>query len=86
MNTEYIIKELYPIDHFIEKRKVTLLFNDNKMLILQDFGNNEILFSFFIDKNLISTDIEDEAVFITKFKKYLNVVREKRNEILSEIL
>ena len=69
MNTENIIKELKPIDYFIEKSKITLLFN-NKILILNDL-DDKFMYSFFINRNLISADIEDENEFITNFKKYL---------------
>lgn len=70
MNTENIIKELKPIDYFIEKSKITLLFNDNKILILNDL-DDKFMYSFFINKKLINADIEDENEFITNFKKYL---------------
>lgn len=70
MNTENIIKELKPIDYFIEKRTTTLLFNDSKILILNDL-DDKFMYSFFINKNLIAADIADENEFITNFKKYL---------------
>jgi hypothetical protein len=70
MNTENIIKELQPIDYFIEKSKITLLFNENKILMLNDL-DDKFMYSFFIDKNLIASDIADENEFITNFKKYL---------------
>jgi hypothetical protein len=70
MNTENIIKELQPIDYFIEKSKITLLFNENKILMLNDLYD-KFMYSFFINKNLIAADIADENEFITNFKKYL---------------
>lgn len=70
MNTENIIKELKPIDYFIEKSKITLLFNDDKTLMLNDL-DEKFMYSFFINKNLIDADIADENEFITNFKKYL---------------
>jgi len=70
MNTENIIKELQPIDYFIEKSKITLLFNENKILMLNDL-DYKFMYSFFINKNLIAADIADENEFITSFKKYL---------------
>jgi len=70
MNTENIIKELQPIDYFIEKSTITLLFDENKILIL-NYLDDKFMYSFFIDKNLISADIADENEFITNFKKYL---------------
>jgi hypothetical protein len=70
MNTENIIKELKPIDYVIEEKTITLLFNENKILILNDF-DDKIMFSFFIDRNLIGANIEDENIFIPKFKKYI---------------
>ena len=70
MNTENIIKELKPLDYVIEEKTITLLFNDNKILILNDF-DDKIMFSFFIDRKLIGANIEDENEFITNFKKYL---------------
>jgi hypothetical protein len=72
MNTQKIINELKPIDYFIEKSKITLLFNDNKILMLNDLNDN-FMYSFFIDRNLIASDITDENEFITNFKKYLEV-------------
>jgi hypothetical protein len=72
MNTEDIINKLKPIDYFIEKNRITLLFGENKILILNDL-DDEFMYSFFIDKNLISADIIDENEFITNFKKYLEV-------------
>jgi hypothetical protein len=72
MNTENIINELKPIDYFIEKNKITLLFGENKILILDDL-DDKFMYSFFIDKNLIAADIVDENEFITNFKKYLDL-------------
>ena len=70
MNTENIIKELQPIDYFIEKSKITLLFDKNKILMLNNL-DDKFMYSFFINKNLIAADIADENEFITNFKKYL---------------
>ena len=70
MNTENIIKELQPIDYFIEERTTTLLFNDDKILVLNDL-DDKFMYSFFINKNLIAADIADENEFIVNFKKYL---------------
>jgi len=72
MNTENIISEFKPIDYFIEKNKITLLFSENKILILNDL-DDKFMYSFFIDKNLIASDIVDESEFITNFKKYLDL-------------
>ena len=75
MNTENIISEFKPIDYFIEKNKITLLFSENKILILDDLDDldDKFMYSFFIDKNLIASDIVDESEFITNFKKYLDL-------------
>ena len=51
MNTENIINDLKPLDYVIEEKTITLLFNDNKILILNDF-DDKIMFSFFIDRKL----------------------------------
>lgn len=72
MNTENIISEFKPIDYFIEKNKITLLFSENKILIINDL-DDKFMYSFFIDKNLIASDIVDESEFITNFKKYLDL-------------
>jgi hypothetical protein len=48
------------------KRTTTLLFNDSKILILNDL-DDEFVF-FFINKNLIATDIADENEFVANFK------------------
>ena len=52
MNTENIISEFKPIDYFIEKNKITLLFSENKILILDDLDDldDKFMYSFFIDK------------------------------------
>jgi hypothetical protein len=70
MNTENIINELRPIDYFIENSKITLLFNDNKILILNDL-DDKFMYSFFINKIFIASDIVYENEFIMNFKKYL---------------
>mgnify|MGYP006057225851 FL=1 len=72
MNTENIISEFKPIDYFIEKNKITLLFSENKILILNDL-DDKFMYSFFFDKNLITSDIVDENEFIVNFKKYLDL-------------
>jgi hypothetical protein len=72
MNIENIIKELQPIDYFIEKSKITLLFNENKILILDDL-DDKFMYSFFINSNLIAADFKDENEFITNFRKYLEI-------------
>ena len=38
MNTENIIKDLKPLDYVIEEKTITLLFNDNKILILNNLA------------------------------------------------
>jgi hypothetical protein len=70
MNTENIIRELNPIDYVIEDKKITLLFNDNKILILSDL-EDKIMYSFFIDREHLSSNVEYEDIFIMNFKKYL---------------
>lgn len=70
MNTEKIITELNPIDYLIEYKKITLLFNNNKILILSDF-KNKIMFTFFSNRMLISAKIARESKVIRNFKKYL---------------
>jgi hypothetical protein len=70
MNTEKIITELSPIDYLIEYKKITLLFNNNKILILSDF-KNKIMFTFFSNRMLISAKIARESKVIRNFKKYL---------------
>jgi hypothetical protein len=49
MNTENIIKELKPIDYF--KKKNNTLFNDSKILILNDL-DDEFMYSFSLIKIL----------------------------------
>lgn len=51
MNTENIINELKPIDYFIEKNKITLLFGENKILILDDL-DDKFMYSFLLIKIL----------------------------------
>ena len=70
MNIENIIKELNPIDYFIEKEKITLLFDSKHILILNNF-DDKIMFSFFINRILMAADVQDENIFIKNFKKYL---------------
>lgn len=70
MDFENIINELSPIDFHIEKGKITLLFSENKILILNDL-EDDFMYSFFINKNLIASNIIDKKEFITNFKKYL---------------
>jgi hypothetical protein len=72
MNTQNIIKEFNPMDYFIEKSKLTLLFDKDRILIIDDF-DDEIMFSFFINRQLIDANRENEDTFIQKFKKYLEV-------------
>lgn len=72
MNIKKIIKKLTPLDYFIEKTKLTLLFNENRILILSDF-DDKIMYCLFINRYLIASNIEDENIFIIKFKKYLEV-------------
>lgn len=72
MNTKNIIKEFNPIDYHEEKRKITLVFNENKILMLNDF-DDKIMYSFFVDRKLIASDVLNENEFIVKFKKYLEL-------------
>jgi len=56
-----------------------LLFPDNKVLMITkslkpedfDFKNDDIIFSLFVNKNLIATDVSEISYFISGFKKYL---------------
>ena len=70
MNIKNIITELEPLDYLIEKSKLTMIFNDSKILIIDDF-DTQLMYSFFIKRQLISADLVNENVFIFKFKKYL---------------
>ena len=49
MNTEFIIKEINPIDYCIENTRVTLRLTENEILFLHDF-ESEIMFTYFINK------------------------------------
>jgi hypothetical protein len=70
MNIENIVKQLQPSDYSIEKDKITLLFNNEKMLILSDY-RNKFMYSFFINRNMIGAGIADENEFVEQFRKYL---------------
>ena len=59
--------------------KFTLLFPDNKVLMITkslkpedfDFKKDDIIFSLFVNKKLIATDVSEISCFISGFKKYL---------------
>lgn len=70
MKFKNIINELNPLDYFIESKKITMLFDRDVILILQDF-DNQLMFTFFVNRKLISAGVETENKFIIKFKKYL---------------
>lgn len=61
------------------KIKFTLLFTDNKVLMVTkylnpedfDLSEEDIVFSLFDNKNLIASDVSEISYFISGFKKYL---------------
>jgi len=61
------------------KIKFTLLFTDDKVLMVTkylnpedfDFSEEDIVFSLFVNKNLIATDVSEISYFVSGFKKYL---------------
>jgi hypothetical protein len=59
--------------------KFTLIFPDNKVLMVSksilpghfNFNNDDIIFSLFVNKKLIASDVSEISFFIEGFKKYL---------------
>lgn len=59
--------------------KFTLLFPDNKVLMITkylkhkefDLNEDDIIFSLFVNKKLIASDVSKISYFISGFKKYL---------------
>lgn len=75
------ISELNFKDIYLEITKSNLikfstLFDDNKVLIIsKDFteDNNDVVFSYFINSQMIATDVFEISTFIKKFKKYISL-------------
>lgn len=75
------ISELNFKDIYLEITKSNLikfstLFDDNKILIIsKDFteDNNDVVFSYFINSQMIATDVFEISTFIKKFKKYISL-------------
>lgn len=68
------INKLKYTDIYLEKRKVTLLFESDKILILSNGTESEdnlVMYSFFINREHIISGIEDITKFIKNFNKYL---------------
>jgi hypothetical protein len=54
--------------------KFTTIFDENKILIISKCASdtdNNIIYSYFINRQLIATDVADISIFIQKFKEYL---------------
>lgn len=54
--------------------KFTTVFDDNKILIIsKDVSDNDtdIIYSYFINRKLIASDVSDISIFTQKFKEYL---------------
>jgi|TARA_R110000782_G_scaffold127625_1_gene219222 hypothetical protein len=69
------ISEFSYIDVYLEKRKATLLFDDDKILILSngtEYEDNLVMYSFFINRKHISSGIKEIREFINSFEKYLH--------------
>lgn len=61
-----------------EKLKFTLLFEDDKILMInkpigEEFDDNLIIYSFFIDDDLISSNISEISCFFDGFKEYISL-------------
>lgn len=78
------IAEIKFVDFNIEitKRdflKITLLIDDNKLLIISKdiddsiLNNKDIVYSYFINKELIASDVENIKIFTEKFADYLSM-------------
>ena len=56
--------------------KATLLFDDNKFLIVskdEDDDSDDIIYSYFIDRKLIDADVTEIREFVQRFKEYRNL-------------
>ena len=59
----------------------TLSFNDNKLLMIDkfvnpavhDLGENQVFYSFFINRNLISSNVVEISDFVKKFQSYITL-------------
>lgn len=54
--------------------KFTTIFDENKILIISKCASDtdtNIIYSYFINRQLIATDVADISIFIQKFKEYL---------------
>lgn len=54
--------------------KFTTIFDDNKILIISKSisdNDTDIIYSYFINRQLIASDVADISIFIQKFKEYL---------------
>jgi hypothetical protein len=58
LNSNNSISEFSYIDIYLEKRKATLLFDDDKILILSNgtYEDNLVMYSFFINRKHISSE------------------------------
>ncbi|MBF6641800.1 hypothetical protein IVB69_09950 [Flavobacterium sp. J49] len=59
-----------------ELLKITTIFNNNKMLIVsKDIkdSDTDIIYSYFIDRKLIASDVAEIKEFTGKFKEYLSL-------------
>jgi len=70
MDVNKIISKLNPLDYNIETVNLTLLFHNNIILLLSDF-DYEIMYTLFVNRNVIAVGLCNEDLFIINFKKYL---------------
>lgn len=78
MNIENIIKKLNPIYYLIDTINLTLLFDDNKIILLSDF-NDKIMYSFFINKELIDCGLQYEKKLVKQLNRYFNAKTKYNN-------
>ncbi len=67
MNREFIIQELKPSTYCNEENRLTLLLKENEILMLYDF-DGKIMFTYFINKEFIYSNIVSEEGLIERFK------------------
>gem|GEM_PF-4198116 len=67
------MKELRPIDYHREKKSITALFEGDKILIINMLELNKVIYSFFINRQLIGSGVDKPNKFFKSFKKYLSL-------------
>ena len=71
MDLDYILQELKPIDSHKETKCLTLVFPNKIMIFLREWGDNQLMWHLFDNKESVDAGVDEEKEIVRLLKNYL---------------